>query len=298
MVVNHSRFPCCYGVERRTQQLLAPYRHIFSKVSYLAIQWEFWCYAHSSGAADTRFESRLGNSKFLISICSSPAVVNFPSEIAKLGVTHLYVTFFIDKATTLKFSAKNIALIFIPELSFQRATKLEKSKVLNLRPMGKAGLTIEATLFNQNQIERIEADEGRVVFHEKKPEKTLHIDANNIKCDHSIKALLSESLVVVCRAALQQQVDVITLCVEHGSLPVIPTEKAEQLVHLNESFVRLFQRGWQKLYLGEHISSNVQSALHSFENACKWLCYYSRSDSSYVRSIVELVFSLTSSTNE
>ncbi|ANB25040.1 hypothetical protein A6F57_07400 [Alteromonas stellipolaris] len=298
MVVNHSRFPCCYGVERRTQQLLAPYRHIFSKAYYLAIQWEFWCYAHSSGAAESRFESRIGYSKFLISVCSSPSVVNFPSEIAKLGVTHLYVTFFVDEATTLKFSAKNIALIFIPELSFQHTIKLEKSKVLYLRPMGKAGLTIEATLFNQNQIERIEAAEGRVVFHEKKPEKTLHIDCNNIKSNHCIKALLSESLVVVCRAAVQQQVDVITLCVEHGSLPVIPTEKTEQLVHLNESFVRLIQRDWQKLYLGEHGSSNIKSALRSFENASKWLCYYSRSDSSYVRSIVELVFSLTSSTNE
>ncbi|GFD75877.1 hypothetical protein KUL113_52970 [Tenacibaculum sp. KUL113] len=298
MVVNHLRYPCCYGVERRTQTLLAPYRQIFSKVSYLAIQWEFWCYAHSTGATETRFERRIGNSKFLVSVCSAPAIVNFPSEIAKLGVTHLYVTFFVDKATTLKFSAKNIALIFIPELSFQHAIKLEKSKVVYLRPMGKAGSTIEATLFNQNQIERIEADEGRVVFHEKKPEKTLHIDANNIKSDHSIKALLSESLAVVCRAGLQQQVDVITLCVEHGSLPVVPTEKIEQLVHLNESFVRLFQRDWQKLYLGEHVSSNVESALHGFENACKWLCCYSRSDSSYVRNIVELVFSLTSSTNE
>lgn len=293
MIINYEQFQSCYGPERRTFELLRAYESCFSEVTYISIQWRRWCNAHQAGEIDSENEHCLSNSTFSISICSAPEVLNFAAQVSNLGVTHLLVTFFVDDRTVGRFMEQGITILYLPEIEEKKGPNGAEN-LLYVRAMGKTGVTLEATVFNQQNIARVEANEGRVVQNnDHTPLDKVQIQSCDIRDNDIFKRLLSISSVVVIRANITEVINIICESIENGVLPVIPEHSLELLAHSNKSFSRVVSRYWNKLYLLNHPHSNLQEILAHFEVNKSWLTGYSNSCDDFVREIIELAYSLS-----
>lgn len=294
MIINYERFQSCHGPERRTFELLRVYESCFSKVSYISMQWDAWCHAHQVGDIDSAFEHRLSNSEFSISICSASEVVNFASQVANLGVTHLIVTFFVDKGTVDRFIKHGVTILYLPHIEEKKLISSAEN-LLYIRAMGKTGVTLEASVFEQQNIARVEANDGRIVHHHDKiPLNTIQIASRDIRDSDAFKKLLLTSSVVIIRANIAEVVNVICESIESGVLPVIPESSFELLAHSNKSLLRAVSRDWNKLFLFNHPHSNLQEILKQFEVYRSCLTGYSNSSDDFIREIIELAYSLSS----
>ncbi|RDV26567.1 hypothetical protein DXV75_06110 [Alteromonas aestuariivivens] len=207
-----------------------------------------------------------------------------------MGVTHLFVTFYFDEQALNEFAAFGITLIFLPCISAM-GIKTSSGKLANVRPMGKTGSTLELTLHDLGNIERVEADDGRVVFSSCAPLERIEVDASDNLCNKFIEEFISSADVLVCRGSNEVQVKMVCKCIELGVLPVLPSDDINELAFLPDNFHRLISRIWKKLYFSPNPNENLSVSINEFNESRQFLNCYSKENEQYIRVLLEFAFS-------
>ena len=291
MIIEHPRFPACYGIEKNTTSRLAPFAKCFNAANYLSVQWDSW--ASSYKKRQILVESSLPKSISAISVCSAPQVLEYPLEMSQLGITHLYVTFYFDNKVADSFASAGIKLIFLPTVKGSVACP-RKNRLLDVRAMGRTGVTLEVSKYDAADIERIESNDGRVVFSQKEPLQRIEFDAKGDFRDKEFVTLLKDVDVLVCRARSSTQVTLLSTCLDHGVLPIIPGADIDSLSHLSANFSQILNRNWNKLYFSDEQSPTIEDAKSAFFQALPFLHSYSSNNNSLARFLIEISYALYS----
>lgn len=291
MIIEHPHFPACYGIEKNIASKLAPFAKCFNGANYLSVQWELWASLYKN--RKIHFESSLPQSISAISVCSSPQVLEYSSEMSKLGITHLFATFYFDDKMAGSFASAGIKLIFLPTVQGSVACP-RKNKLLDVRAMGKTGVTLEVSKYDAADIERIESNDGRVVFSQKEPLQRIEFDAKGNFRDEEFLSLLKDVDVLVCRAKASTQVALLSACLDHGVLPIIPRADIDSLSHLSANFSQILTRNWNKLYFSDEKSPTIEEAKSTFFQGLPFLHTYSSNSNNLARFLIEDSYALFS----